>query len=329
MNFKDLKKLTPDLLQKYGIDLYKDGKSTKIFCLVHGEKNPSAQLNANGTIFCHGCGAIYDVFDCVGILEGIQGPKNQLKFLCDSFGIVNTEDIRFEKQTKPLFRGHVSHSKFVPLPIDTARRIYGKTRTLDLLSRFGINGDFVAAYPYLSETGFVNAVDYRVDENFNKQVVTVWFDGHNIRIKDPPNLIWGLDHIDKEKPCLIVEGAKCASIAHEKIGDNFAVHTWNRGTNGARYCDWSPIGIYDQIFIMYDADRKKTPEGEMLPTDNQPGRKCALEIMDRLLEINENCEVTLMEPHGDCLKLKPDGADIVEMFEIFSPDEVCDFILGR
>lgn len=333
MNISDLKKLTPDLLQRNGIDLYKDGKNIKISCLIHAEKNPSAQLNSNGTVFCHGCGSIYDVFDIVGIIEGIKGFKNQKKFLCDMFGIVNTDDIHpTEKKTKPLFRGHVSHCKFVPLPIETARRVYGKSRVIDLLTRLKIfehGAEFVAAYPYFSESGLVNAVDYRIQHDYDKQVITVWFDGQNIRVKDPPNLIWGLNHIDPEKPCLIVEGAKCAQLAEEKIGDVFSVHTWNRGTAGAKYCDWNPIGVYKEIFIMYDADRKLDPKGKLIPTNKQPGKKCADEISDRLLEINEGCEIIMMEPHVDAIKLKPDGADIVEMFEIFTPEQVCGYILGN
>ncbi|MBR7150315.1 MAG: toprim domain-containing protein [Oscillospiraceae bacterium] len=54
----------------------------------HGDKNESAKFYPRTqTLFCFACGKPFDIFDCVGMLEGVEGYDAQLLRLCQLYGI--------------------------------------------------------------------------------------------------------------------------------------------------------------------------------------------------------------------------------------------------
>lgn len=333
----EIKKLLPNLLEKNGIPLIRDGKSWKSTCLVHSDSNPSVQINMNGRAFCYGCGAVYDIFDAVGYIEGIGNFKEQLSRICSIFNITVTNSKNYssyKRESKPVFRGRglIKDHRFVSLNIESARLAYNLKRAREILSYSKISGRIESQYPFLSENGNVMCADFRIiEDSGKKKVITFWFDGQSLKISDPPNLIWGLDHKDTNKPCLIVEGSKCGKIAHEKLGHYFSVHTWNRGCEGAKYCDWSKVLGFENYYLFYDYDQKRDQYNEILPIKQQPGYKAMFQISDLILELNnnENTNCYLIPPSEDAINLKNDGADIEEQLQVFTPDECIDYIIGK
>ena len=83
-----------------------------------------------------------------------------------------------------------------------------------------------------------------------------------------------------EKPLIINEGEK-ALIACEKLYDGDSV-TWHGGTNGWKNCDWSPI-YGKEVYIF--------------PDNDEPGKKCALEIQKHLKK--NGCNVIVANPPKD------------------------------
>ena len=330
MDIKQAKKYMPDYLDRIGVKIHRDGIRKKILCQnpFHAEKKPSAQLNDTGIVNCYGCGARYDVFDLIGWNENISGLGEQLKRFTTIFG-TEIDNLKQPYEVKPVFRGYTERTDYVKLDEKSARFVYRISAVIDLISKCEVvDPVFDTAYPYFGKDGKVHSVDFRVQSETGKQVITVWFDGRNIKIRNPPNLIWGLDHLDYGKPCLIVEGAKCARLAHTLLGDTFSVHTWNRGTAGAIYCNWSEIANFEKVFLLADLDRKKDRNGDLIPEAEQVGMKCMLKIADSITEVNENCKIKVCETHEKVLSIKEDGGDIAEMIELMSKDEIVSYILS-
>lgn len=329
MDLKQAKKYMPDYLERIGVKIHRDGNRKKILCQnpFHAEKKPSAQLNDTGIVNCYGCSARYDVFDLIGWNESISGLGEQIKRFTAIFG-AEVDNLKQPHEVKPVFRGWVKRTDYVSLEIKSARSVYRVSQVLRLMDKCRIKDPvFDGAYPYLSDDGKVDAVDFRILSGNEKQVITVWFDGRNLKTRNPPNLIWGLDHLDYEKPALIVEGAKCAKIAHDLLGDAFSVHTWNRGTAGAIYCNWEKITGFERIYFLADADRKRMNSGDLVPLIEQVGTKCMIKIAENINEINENCKIKVCEAHECVLGLKTSGGDIEEMKQLMTKDEIVSYIL--
>jgi hypothetical protein len=324
-NIDQIKSRLSEYLELNDVKIYGKGKNKKIYCLVHSENNPSAQLNQK-SIVCHGCGAKYDVFDCASFLNFIDGFKNQLKHVCETLGESydeNFKNVKHEKR-KPLFRVPVEHTESVCLKIDVARKVYCISRLNDLAEYAKIDGKFVKAWPYMTINGLVKCVDVRYEnKDGKKSVVTVWYNGKEVQMSNPPNCIWGLDHIDYRKPALILEGAKCASLAHENL-ESFCCYTWNRGTNAVRYPNWDPIKKHESIYFLYDHDEKADNKGVILCDEDQPGMKCALELKKIIPKLQLiNIPDFVINELGD----NRDGADLEQMIEYMTSKEIEEYIL--
>jgi hypothetical protein len=343
MNIREIKPRIREIFKHFNIEVFKDGMHDKIHCLVHADGNPSALVNKNGTIKCYGCGAVYDIFDTIGFIKGVKDFSSQLKYACEILNIQkeNVDTKLVNRENRKLFRGHKKHTEFVPVTLDIARGyvdkngksipgIYNKSRIREILAYSKIDCDIDGnGFPFLSESGMVNCVDFRILEKTGKKhVITFWFDGQSVKIKNPPSLIWGLDHIDTEKPCLIVEGAKCAKLAHEKLGNNFSIHTWNRGCEGAKYCDWDSVSGFKEYYLFYDYDQKLDKTGNLMSPERQPGTKVMNEISDTILEVNNDAIFYFIPPCSEAISYKNDGADIVEHLMFMSAEDTVEYILS-
>lgn len=127
-----------------------------------------------------------------------------------------------------------------------------------------------------------------------------------------PRPLYGLDRL-AEKPdatVLIVEGEKCADVAHEQLPD-LAVVSWPGGGKAVDKAGWVAIG--DRKVVIWpdcDAQRDKKTE-EILPEHKQPGWKAALRIAEILH--GHGCKVwTVRIPKpGE----KPSGWDVADAVE--------------
>lgn len=137
-----------------------------------------------------------------------------------------------------------------------------------------------------------------------------------------PRALYGLDRLaaKPETTVLVVEGEKCADVAHELFPE-LAVVTWSGGTNAEHKADWAPIAGR-KVIIWPDADakREKLSKEEkeagldplskpFLDDIKQAGLKAALKIAERLDGLG--CKVWLVNigRPGD----KPDGWDVADM----------------
>ena len=126
-----------------------------------------------------------------------------------------------------------------------------------------------------------------------------------ISFADPrPLYIPGLKFTD-QKTRLIVEGEKCADVAHELLHDRFDVATWPGGGKAVDKAYWSAFGEGDKAIIWPDCDaqREKLSKEEkdagvdreskpFLPEDKQPGMIAAERIASLL--IDRGCVVRIV-----------------------------------
>ncbi len=85
-----------DYLQGKGIDI---GRPFHCLNPEHTDENPSMSFDRKRNIcHCFSCGATYDIFHCIGLLDGIEGFKGQLEKACDLYGIIIDEGSASPKQ---------------------------------------------------------------------------------------------------------------------------------------------------------------------------------------------------------------------------------------
>ncbi len=327
-NLEYLKSKLIPYLESLGIEITGHGKNRKIFCLWHDEKNPSAQINDN-YIMCHGCGSKHDIFDVCSKLEGIKNFKDQLEHLNKKLGININKIENISKENKK----DKEEKKHQLITVDEAKKIFS-TKNLQRFGNYFNNGNGIGkvkkAWLYKTENGMVSICDVRYEtEDGKKQVVSVFYSGkifeneYVISSKKCPSCLYGLDKLDYSKPCLIVEGAKCASLADKNLGQWFFVTTWNRGGSAVKFIDWKPIKKFDHIYILPDHDEKKEPGTDiLLEKHKQPGLKAAIEIKKIL------GKGKIIEQPKEAIEIKPDGADIEEALSIMSPESLKDYILN-
>jgi hypothetical protein len=127
---------------------------------------------------------------------------------------------------------------------------------------------------------------------------------------------------------MIHEGAKCADIAQEKMPE--WVHlSWSGGSGKADLAKWSMLKDFEDIYILPDDDQKKYPEnklvnaGEIMPPEEQPGLKAALKIKDKL------SQAIIINPVIEARRIKPSGADIEEILQVFTPEKFIEYALNK
>lgn len=135
---------------------------------------------------------------------------------------------------------------------------------------------------------------------------------------------------------LVVEGEKCAVVAHEQLADYDAV-SWPGGSNAVDKADWSRFKEGDKVLLWPDCDaqHEKLSKDEkeagvlaeskpILPEEKQPGMKAMEKIAQKL--ITQGCKVRIVAipAPGE----KPDGWDIADAVQKdgWSAEEVDSFI---
>lgn len=184
---------------------------------------------------------------------------------------------------------------------------------------------------YRDQAGAVLGYVYRFTTSTGgKEVLPLVWARHKISGKEEwrwmqwpmPRPLYGLDRLGAapaESTVLIVEGEKCADVAHEMVPGLVGM-SWPGGCKAEWKADWQPVAGR-RVVIWPDCDSKREPltrqEKEAgvaedskpyrAPAD-QPGMHAALRIAQRLNELG--CEVWLLDipPPGE----KPDGWDIAD-----------------
>lgn len=287
---------------------------------TNNDKNFSAKLYRNDStghsrIQCFACGFDGDIYDVVGFISNEREFKKQYEILDKLYGTYTPP----EKTPPPDKKKE--KEKPVSLSLDEARKIYtdeniNRVRAYSK-NELNQNGIIKGRWEYTDINGDIIGADIRVESEHSepgkkpqKNVLTFWYNGKMLKMSDGPFLIYNLFNSlnnEKEKPILIHEGAKCASIANKHF-KNICSVAYNRGVQNSDKPDWS---VYKdrQVFILQDND--------------EPGINAALKIKAKL-------------PHAIILKsiyihfeiedLK--AADIEQLLEQSIPEEIENYILN-
>lgn len=127
-----------------------------------------------------------------------------------------------------------------------------------------------------------------------------------------PRPLYGLDRLSEraQRPVLIVEGEKCADLAHAQLGEVYDVITWPGGSKVVARADWAPLKGR-QVIIWPDCDAQKDRSGDLLPAVRQPGIAAAEKIATILAELGCKVQIVQIPAPGE----KPGGWDIVDAYD--------------
>ena len=291
-------KQNTDIVEIIGrfVNLKKEGSGFKGCCPFHDEKTPSFNVNpAKQTYKCFGCDVGGDVIEFIEQHQGIE-----FKAACEYLGAEQTDEKPTPRKKQP---DKEPQKKGVPVPLshDDARNHY----TTDIIQGMADHmfkatpKKLVKAWTYKNENGDVELVAARFeDENGKKSVLSMYWDGKSVKMKNYPVLLYNRDrlHNEPEKDVLIVFGEKCAEIA-DSIGMIGA--TWNGGEKKIIDVDLAPL---------------KNRTVYLWPDDDDPGKQCAKEVVEKLPHVQT------VEIIKELRKIEPKGADIAEAMEYFKGD---------
>lgn len=293
------------------VSVIQSGKDRKISCLQHDDSTPSAIIYRD-RLWCPVCDESWDIYDVAGMLESESDRYRQYMIIEREFRDAQAETSTQErKKTEP--------AKPVALSYERAHEIFKRETFRRMGELMRLPTDHMTAYPYYNEKSEIDLIDVRYESENRKDVVSFYYDGKNVKAKNPPILVYGRNAIaeNPEKPVLVVEGAKTAQIAQVEFPE-YVVVTWNGGSKKAGHADWSILEGRD-VLIYPDDDQTTDKNGSILPDETQPGIKAALAIREQLPDAK------IIRPIAEARDLKKSGADIEEALQAVGPDFIREY----
>lgn len=255
--------------------------------------------------------AVGDSGDVIGLASKVWG--------CDlkeaAARIAGSDAVEIPKPKRR--RGRPSASSLVALDMDKAKTVYTKSRAIAIAKLMKINPgeNIVASWWYKNASGQIEGLDVRFekqekDDRTQKYVFTYWYDGSHLRASSAPVLVYARDLIQARPNDKIVihEGAKCASMAQEKI-PSFVHTAWSGGSHKAGMADWSCLKGRD-VIIYPDAD--------------EPGLNAATTVRKAVLEHASSC--VIRQPYARAVEQFGEGADIAECLQVALAEEVGQYL---
>jgi len=201
-------------------------------------------------------------------------------------------------------------------------------------------------YTYKNQDGLINGYVYRfVTSAGDKETLPVCFCQHPETGKrdwrwlsfPEPRPLYGLNHLSRgsDLPVLLVEGEKCADVAHAQLPGFIAV-TWPGGTKAINKVDWRPLtGRRIIAWADCDAQRERLTKEEkqsgvdplskpLLSESKQPGMRAMRDIKKILHEIDPATDfqfVDIPKP-GDM----PSGWDIADAVGDYDQEALVAFV---
>jgi len=288
-----------EFIEKRGIAI---SNKNLLKCPRHEDNNPSAVFYKQGknsefpVVWCPVCQESLGIFEFAGLLDNVTDFKDKLESVNKTLGIEMQEKIPEKKKEK----------KPISLPLEKAKEIYRRDIIEGIAKEKEWGNTIAGTWKYHDKKGDVIALDVRFEGGVKKkEVITFWYDG-TLKWYGAPVFIYNLHEVMKsEKPILMCEGAKCSDCANGL--DTFVSTSWSGGSAKAHLCDW-------KIF----SDR----EVYILPDDDEPGQKAAIEIKKQL----PHAKIVSIVEKARTIKEK--GADIVEILQVMTPAELTQHILN-
>lgn len=257
----------------------------------HEDVHPSAVLYDNEDIprvYCPVCDESWSVFEVAGFYDNLTEFSDKLKSVRNTLNITDAQD----KKEK------------TPLPFPENKRDEFNKKIESLAQEKGW-GDIKGSWKYKNKNGQVVALDVRFEkEGQRKNVITFWYDG-KFKWYGSPVFIYNLDEVynDDKRAICIFEGAKCAERA--KILSKFIPISWSGGSAKVNLVDWKFL------------ENRKV---YLLPDDDDPGIKACEKIRRQIPH------AITIGPHPHLKQIKETGADIEELLQIMSPEEITEYI---
>lgn len=314
-----------ELIGRY-VELNHAGTTIKGLCPFHTENTASFTVNQDDQFYyCHGCKAGGDAIKFVQEYKSLDF-KEALEFL-GSGPVETTTEPPKKKASKHVKKQEVK-IKVVPLERDTALEKFD-LKTVLKLCHGTVNGwkdnalsedheDYrkfkdVSWFPYYDGNGQIDLMVIRFEDQHNKkEVLTFYWDGKNVKMKNYPIMVYGRFSIMKPPNKLIIvhEGEKCVDIASINL-PNFVHITWNGGGKKYPKPDWSVL---------------KDREVFLLPDDDKPGIE-TMHALHLLLKGDYNIDSIEIPIFEKAKKIKKKGADIEEILQCYTPEEITQTIL--
>jgi hypothetical protein len=301
-----------------GKDFVRKGVTEFTQCPMHEDRGPSLSINEeDNTWYCHGaCGVGGDSIRFIERLKSFDFQE-ACKYLTDTHeqSALIEDDGKARDGNKGTGRGR-KPMPMMPIPEAALTEALPNTLKGDWWEKK--MGTPRAHWRYHDANGGVAYIDVRFEYDkggeTKKQVVPLYF-GKNGRWKmgipfeilKRPRILYNLHLLagTPDKPVLVVEGCKCASVNYDGLRDRFILTTWPGGTNAIPKVDIRPL--YNRKVIIW-------PDGD---SPNQQwergGYKAAFYLAEKL---SEKADVTILRasehPKGKETKHGYDIADYIE-----------------
>lgn len=242
----------------------KRGADDFILCPMHADKGPSLTVDEQkNEWYCHGaCGTGGDTIKFIELTRNLNF-QDACKYIADNYA----PDAYDENAPVPKSKAEPGRKPppQMPIPEGAIKNALDKA----LKSDWWIEnyGTLTAAWKYLDSKGGVAYLDVRFEKIekgiTKKQVVPMYYAKNGKwkmgipfeRIKQK-RILYNLHELSaaKEKPALVVEGCKCASVVFPGLSETFILSTWPGGVNGIGKVDIRPL-YGRRVIIWPDNDK--------------------------------------------------------------------------
>ena len=239
-----------EYIDKKGILINKNNNPPTFQCPEHDDKNPSCVIYLDNA-WCPVCQKSFDIFELAGIYNNLSKFPDKIKEVESVLNIIS--DVKYESKKKKSTK-----VKIVPFTEEKAKIIITKKYLLKLAEKSNWGNKINGLWLYKNQDNLIEVVDVRFEGEEKKKIISFYYTGEFIKATGAPVVLYGRENlpldINKDKPVLITEGAKCANIAKQL--DQFISMTWNGGSAKVNKADWSILKD-KEVYILPDDDHNK------------------------------------------------------------------------
>lgn len=279
-------------------------KSGKAMCPYHQDKNPSMTWYKDGLMWrCHACKEQVDIYRYLMDYEKMTFPEAVAK-VADMAGVYDT----IRQPEKKYLLPNIQTTELSQSAIDyMAKRKISKS-TLDAwrVRERNWKGQEVYVFQYFDDSGQLIYVSYR---GIGKGAIKGGCE------PDTKPILWGMWHVDKNKPLVITEGQPDAMAVYESGYHN--VVSVPNGSNNMRWIDncWEWLQGVKEFIVFGDND---DPGREMAANVKRRLKNVTILISDRRKDANEvlffDGPEALLKMVEDATKAMPAGIlDVSQM----------------
>ena len=241
---------------------FRPNKQKKVICPLHPDKNPSMDWFTEGLMWrCHACEGKIDIYDYLQNQENLTFPEAKDR-VAAMVGQAPAEPLRANKpryvkpniETGPLSKPFIDYMG--------KRKIKPETLEAWRVTERDWDGKPVYVFQYFNEKDELEYVSYR---GLGKEGIKGGCEA------DTKSILWGMWHIDKEKPVVITEGQPDAMAVWQSGYKNVvSVPNGAKNMKWVEHC-WEWLQGISEFIVFADND--------------QPGREMAEVLTKRLKNV--------------------------------------------